>query len=142
MEISTLTAILTALGGIEFIRYLFQRKAVKRKANAEADTEVFHSLKEYNEFLQQQLQMKEERFQDQTMLVRKLNTEVIDLTKQQASLELELAKVRCVDQECPFRRPPNAQTPPPPGVERDAWHRARSTATAKDDAELMMERKI
>ncbi len=118
---STLIAIIGSIGGLEGIRYLLNRKAEKRKADTQADSEEFHLFKEYNEFLQSQLQSKEERFQEQTLLVRKLNAEVIDLTKAKAETELKLAQVRCEELDCPFRKPPTAMTPPPSSLTKDEY---------------------
>ncbi|MCD8386486.1 MAG: hypothetical protein LUD17_06280 [Bacteroidales bacterium] len=141
MDWTVIISILGAIGGLEGLRFLLNRSAEKRAANAKADTEVFHSLKEYNEFLQQQLNAKEERFQEQTQLVRKLQAELIGLTNEKANVELQLVTLRCEYLDCPWRKPPNASTPPPPGISRDEWHKARLTETAKDDAELFAEAK-
>lgn len=122
----TLAVIIGALGGLEFIKWLFTRKRAAR-------TDEFKLLRETNEFLQQQLQDKEERFAEQTQLVRKQNTEILDLTtkmaemeirheQEKAELRIELVKVRCDDADCPFRRPPNAQTPPKPGMTKEEHH--------------------
>ena len=125
-----LTALGT-LGGFEFIKWIFNRKRVAR-------SDEFKLLRETNEFLQQQLKEKEERFIDQTQLVRRLNTEVLDLTrekaemeigylKQIATLELELVEVRCNDKPCPFRTPPNAHTPPKKGLTKEKYHSQKQT---------------
>lgn len=129
----TLGAILTALGGLECVKWFFNRKTNSRMAIAEAESAEFHHLQETNEWLQKQLQAKEERFAEQTQLVRKQNTEILDLTtrmaekdivhaQEVADLRIELAKVRCDDGDCPFRRPPNAQTPPKPGLTKEEYH--------------------
>ena len=59
------------------------------------------------EFLQTQLREKEQRFAQQTELVRSLNAEILDLTKMKASLELELQRYRCIRPNCPQREPQN-----------------------------------
>lgn len=128
-----LVAILGALGGLECIKWFFNRKTNSRIALAEAESAEFHHLQETNEWLQKQLQAKEERFAEQTQLVRRQNTEILDLTTEMAKKEIahsqevadyriELAKVRCDDEGCPFRRPPTAQTPPKPGVTKEQYH--------------------
>ena len=122
------TIIGTILGSqtvAELIRWVKNRKTDARVEEAHADAEEFNSLRETNIFLQEQLKGKEERFAEQTQLVRCLNTEVIDLTKQKADVELafarykaeaelELERVRCEDKTCPWRIPPNAYTNPKP----------------------------
>lgn len=126
-----LTALGT-LGGFEFIKWVFNRKRVAR-------VDEFKLLREANVFLQQQLKEKEERFVDQTQLVRRLNTEVLDITRQKAEmevgylkrmaeLELELVEVRCNDKPCPFRKPPNAYTPPKKGQTKEQYHAQKQTA--------------
>lgn len=105
--IETLVTILTALGGWEFVKYLINRKSNKRISEAEADSAEFHVLKEHIEFLQEQNKQKEERFADQTQLVRNLNNEVLELTKKNGSLELDLQKYRCIRPKCQQREPQN-----------------------------------
>lgn len=123
-------AILTALGGLECVKWFFNRNRIAR-------SDEFKILRETNVFLQQQLQAKEERFAEQTQLVRKQNTEILDLTTKMAEMEIrheqekaelmiELVKVRCDDNDCPFRRPPNAQTPPKPGITKEQYHSQKS----------------
>ncbi len=129
----TLIAIIGALGGFEFVKWIFNRKTNSRIALAEAESKEFHTLQETNEWLQKQLQLKEERFAEQTQLVRKQNTEILNLTrelankdishaKEIAELRIELANVRCEDEYCPFRQPPNSKTPPHPGLTKEQYH--------------------
>lgn len=118
----TVVTVLGALGGFEFIKWLFNRKSASRVAVAEAEASEFRTLEEMIQFLQTQLKEKEERFAEQTQLVRKLNTEVIDLTKKISALEIKLANVRCDDLACPFRKPPTANTPPHPGLTKEECH--------------------
>ena len=105
--IETLVTILTALGGWEFVKYLINRKSNARISEAEADSAEFHILKEQIEFLQAQLKHKHERFAEPTQIVRNLNGEVIELTKKNGSLELDLQKYRCIRPKCQQREPQN-----------------------------------
>lgn len=100
-------AVITALGGWEAVKYLINRKSNSRKAEAEAEGVEFNVLRQTVEFLQTQLQEKEERFAQQTELVRKLNDEVLELTKEKGKVELELQTYRCVRKKCGQREPPN-----------------------------------
>ena len=118
------TIIGTILGSqavAEIVRWVKNRKTDSRIEEAHADSEEFNSLRETIQFLQDQLKGKEERFADQTAIVRNLNTEVIQLTREKADTELayarykadtelELERVRCEDRTCPWRIPPNAYT--------------------------------
>ena len=97
----------TALGGWETIKYLLNRKANGRKAEAEADSVEFGVLKETMDFLQQQLKDKEQRFSEQTDMVSKLNAEVLDLTREKARIDLELQRYKCVRKLCKDREPQN-----------------------------------
>lgn len=124
------TIIGTILGSqavAEIVRWVKNRRTDSRIEEAHADSEEFSSLRETIQFLQDQLKGKEERFAEQTSIVRRLNTEVIQLTKEKADVELELEKVRCEDKPCPWRRPPNAYTEPKPqGKTKEDYHNAKN----------------
>lgn len=117
-----LVTVVGSFGGLEFIKWLFNRKTNSRIAIAEAETAEFHTLQETNEFLQRQLQMKEERFVEQTNRLRTTQDELFKAKEAEYAALLELAQKKCEDQECPFRRPPNASTPPKPGLTREEYH--------------------
>lgn len=135
------TIIGTILGSqavAEIVRWIKNRKTDSRIEEAHADSEEFNSLRETIQFLQEQLKGKEERFAEQTSIVRNLNTEVIQLTREKADTELayarykadtelELEKVRCEDKPCPWRRPPNAYTEPKPqGVTKEEYQNEKN----------------
>ena len=71
------------------------------------DTVEFTVLRQTVEFLQAQLQEKEQRFAQQTELVRNLNAEVLELTKAKGKIELELQTYRCIRKKCGEREPQN-----------------------------------
>lgn len=98
---------ITALGGWEALRYLLNRKTNHRKEEAEADNVEFNVLRETTDFLQSQLKAKEERFAEQTDLVRKQNLEILGLIKEKAKLEMDLQKYKCVIKGCAKRDPQN-----------------------------------
>lgn len=100
-------AAITALGGWEAIKYMLNRKTNKRKEEAEADSIEFGVLRETSVFLQKQLADKEHRFAEQTEIVRQLNVEVLELTKRNAKLELDLQRERYIKEHCPNREPKN-----------------------------------
>lgn len=102
-----LATIISAVGGWEAIKYFLHREPNNRKAEAEADGVEFNVLRQTVEFLQAQLQEKEERFAQQTELLRKLNAEVLELTKEKGKLELELQTFRCFRKKCGQREPQN-----------------------------------
>lgn len=103
----TVASILASLGGWEMIKYLINRKTNNRVAEAQADTVEFTVLRQTVEFLQAQLQEKEQRFAQQTELLRKANTEILELTKEKGAIELELSMHRCLRKKCNQREPQN-----------------------------------
>jgi hypothetical protein len=96
-------SVLSALGGWELVKYLLNRKTNARLNDAQADeSEV---LSKTNVFLQEQLAKKEERFAEQTEIVRKLNAENIELTARVARLEAERSMKLCERRGCAQREP-------------------------------------
>lgn len=100
-------SIIGAIGGWEAIKYLINRKSNKRKEEAEADSVEFAVLRDTMVFLQEQLNEKEQRFAEQTSILRNTQSEVLDLTKNKGELELELQRYRCVVPKCASRQPQN-----------------------------------
>lgn len=136
-----IVCILGAVGGLDFLKWaaktVFNRKNNARIADSEADISEFHVLQEQVLFLQTQLKEKEERFAEQTTIVRKQNLEIIELTqklataeiehaKEKANMEIQMAKVKCEDIKCPFRLPPNAYTPSAEGVTKESYFKKRN----------------
>lgn len=122
----SLIAILGALGGVETIKYLMNRKSNSRIALAEAESAEFHTLQETVQFLQSQLQEKEERFANQTERLRRTQDDLFKEREARHNAELELALKRCDDNDCPFRQPPNAYTPPKPGTTKEDYHNQKN----------------
>lgn len=121
-----LVAILGAMGGLECVKWFFNRKANSRIVLAEAESAEFHTLQETVQFLQAQLQEKEERFANQTDRLRKTQDDLFTEREARHNAELELALKRCDDKECPFRQPPNAHTPPKTGLTKEQYHSQKS----------------
>lgn len=103
--IKTILTIVTTLGGWEGIKYFIHRKSNSRIAEAKADGSEFSVLRDTVIFLQEQLQKKEERFAEQTDLVRKLTAENLELTRQNAMLKAERALKLCERRNCGSREP-------------------------------------
>ena len=103
--IKTILTIVTTLGGWESIKYFIHRKSNSRIAEAKADGSEFSVLRDTVIFLQEQLQKKEERFAEQTGLVRKLTAENLELTRQNAMLKAERALKLCERRNCGNREP-------------------------------------
>lgn len=103
--VTIVTTILGAIGGFEFVKWLFTRRYGKRKEEAEADGSEFAVLKETTIFLQEQLRLKEERFAEQTQMVRNLTAKELELTRRIATLEAERGLKRCEVRKCNDREP-------------------------------------
>lgn len=107
MNWEIILTVITTLGGFESIKWWMNRKTNVRMQETKADSDEFHLLREQIEFLQTQMKEKELRFAQQTELVRKQNTDILDLTREKAALELELALKRCERKQCGNRQPQN-----------------------------------
>lgn len=119
MDWNMILTILGSMGGLEFLKWLMNRKSNARIANAQADTaelkndvDEFHLLRERLELSDKQLLDKEQRFHEQTQLVRELNRQLLDQTiengKLQArisALEAERAMKLCERRGCRERQP-------------------------------------
>ena len=117
--VSQVAALLMALGGLEFLKWLWTRKSKARMAAADADAaelkasaDEYHLLKERIDNLNEQLVSKEKRFDEQTQLLRQTNKELLDEIKQNgllsakiAALEAERAMKLCQVRNCPKREP-------------------------------------
>lgn len=110
--LTTLGMILGSVGGLEGIKYFLNRDANKRIKEAEADTKKaeadhaqFDNFREYNEYLQDALQKKEERFQETITKQRELLDEVNTLTTKVAVLETERQMKMCEVRGCANRKP-------------------------------------
>lgn len=111
MELSDFLTIVGALGGFEAVKwtvnYFTNRKTNARIEDAHADLEEFKTLREYNEFLQKQLSMKEERFTEQTGRLREVQGELFKAQQENSDLKLELTVKRCERKKCGDREPQN-----------------------------------
>jgi hypothetical protein len=103
--LTTILTIVTTLGGWETVKYIIHRKANARKIEAEADSSEFGVLRDTMIFLEQQLKEKEERFAEQTTVVRKLNAENLELTRENAILKAENGLKLCQRRNCGDREP-------------------------------------
>lgn len=111
--------ILLALGGFEFVKWLFTRATTKRieKAKAEGEelkneVDEFHFLRERLEFKEKEMMAKEQRFIEQTELVRDLNRQLLEKTLENgqlqskiSALEAERAMKLCERRGCMDRQP-------------------------------------
>lgn len=87
------------------IKFLINRKSNSRKAESEADASEFSVLRDTMIFLESQLKNKEERFAEQTALVRKLNAEYLELVRENTMLKTERGLKLCERRNCLTREP-------------------------------------
>lgn len=130
MEITTLIAsfggVLTALGVKELIMWFLNRKSNSRIASSQADiaelkadSDEYHLLRErlevadtHNLELQKKLYDKEERFHEQTLLVRDLQKQLLEKTQENGELKAEISALKaerkmklCERRGCADRQP-------------------------------------
>lgn len=120
MEIvKTIVTVVTALGGFEGVKWLINRKSNTRvaKANADsveikADTDEFRYLRERTEFAEQQLVQKEQRFAEQTSVLRDTQRQLIESTIKVGKCEAEISRLNaeramklCERRGCANREP-------------------------------------
>lgn len=126
MSWQDLVALIGCLGGLELIKWLFNRKASAKVAEAEAEAaqtkaeeDEFHLKRERLQFADEQLLEKDKRYAElsskyyeQTLLVRKLNEQAIEreqligrLNVEVAELKAERAMKLCERRGCGDRQP-------------------------------------
>ena len=117
--IGLILTIITTLGGFELIKWMANRKSNTRVAEANADSaelkndvDEFHFLRERLEFKDKQLIEKEQRFVEQTELVRQLNRQLLDQTIENGKLQAEISALKaeremklCEIRNCTTRKP-------------------------------------
>ena len=123
MEIGTIitsvVSLLAALGGLEFLKWLWTRKSKARMAAAEADAaelkaekDEYYLLRERLEFMDKQMLAKEQRFDEQTAVLRDIQKQLNDEIKKNGLLAAEVAEFKaeramklCQVRNCPKREP-------------------------------------
>jgi hypothetical protein len=123
MEIGTIitsvVSLLAALGGLEFLKWLWTRKSKARMAAAEADAaelkaekDEYYLLRERLEFMDKQMLAKEQRFDEQTAVLRDVQKQLNDEIKKNGLLAAEVAELKaeramklCQVRNCPKREP-------------------------------------
>lgn len=123
MEVSTIITsaitMITALGGLEFLKWLWTRKSKARLAAAEANAaelkaekDEYYLLRERLQFMNEQIIAKDKRYDEQTEFLRgiqmKLNEQITEnglLKAELAELKAERAMKLCQVRNCPNREP-------------------------------------
>lgn len=116
MDLKTILSIIVTLGGFEGFKWAINtwrnRKTDARISETKADSDEFHLLRERLELSDKQLLDKEQRFHEQTQLVRDLNKQLLDKTIENgqlqariSTLEAERAMKLCERRGCIDRQP-------------------------------------
>lgn len=123
MEIGTIitsvVSLLAALGGLEFLKWLWTRKSKARMAAAEADAaelkaekDEYYLLRERLQFMDERIIAKDKRYDEQTEFLRgiqiKLNEQITEnglLKAEIAELKAERAMKLCQVRNCQKREP-------------------------------------
>lgn len=117
--LTTIGGVVAALGGFELVKWLMMRRSNARMAKANADSaelknevDEFHFLRERLEFKDKQLMEKEQRFVEQTDLVRSLNKQLLEKTTENGTLQAEISALKaeralklCERRGCKDRQP-------------------------------------
>lgn len=117
--VTVATTLVASIGGWEAIRWFLTRKSNQRIADATAEKaelqnekDEFHFLRERLEFKDKQLMDKEQRFAEQTEMVRELNKQLLEqvldngkLMARISGLEAERAMKLCEVRGCQSRQP-------------------------------------
>lgn len=112
MNWEIIITVISTLGGFEGFKWWMNRKTNARMQEIKADSDEFHLLRERLEVSDKQLLDKEQRFHEQTQLVRELNKQLIDKTVENgtlqariSALEAERAMKLCERRGCRDREP-------------------------------------
>lgn len=111
--------VMASIGGWELVKWFLNRKSNQRIAKADADGKELHNeidefrfLRERLEYKDKQLMEKEQRFAEQTDLVRSLNKQLLDETIKSGNLQARIAALEaerrmklCETRGCPNRQP-------------------------------------
>lgn len=96
----SIASIITALGGIEFIKHLANRRNSRRSGEIENERTEFTLAKETIVFLQEEMLRNHQE-------IKRLQDQVLELTREKGALEGELAMKRCERRGCASRQPQN-----------------------------------
>lgn len=126
MSWELLISVVGTLGGFELVKFLFNRKASRKVANAEAESarikaeeDEFHLKRERLKFADEQLlEMERQRADlcaknyEQTLIIRKLNEQAIEREQTIGQLKAEIAELKaerkmklCERRGCADRQP-------------------------------------
>lgn len=119
--VMTICTVVGALGGLEFVKWWYNRKARTEveKAEAEsakikADADEFRYLRERIEMQDKDALAKEQRFNDQITHIRDLNRQIVALEIEKGDLKAEVSalkaerKIKLCEVRCCAQREPQS----------------------------------
>ena len=101
---------ISALGGLELVKYMFVRKANKRKATAEADTLDLNNRQDEAQRLDERLKGRDHKIDALYLEFREEQNKNINLTHENHKLQLKISLSeikRCDVRGCVKRTPPS-----------------------------------
>lgn len=126
MNWGDISLILTALGGFEFIKWVFTRKQNARMAETKADDAEFEKYQKQIDYANERLLLKDQRieekdkllsgkddryhelsqkYHEQTLVLRDTNSKLLAAKEEIADLREERAKKLCEVKKCNKREP-------------------------------------
>lgn len=110
-----------AIAEAEAKKALEEAHAVERRQYEERIADLHKTIDKLNEQLDGYVERdatKEKRFDEQTQKLRDVQRKLLDETrldieyeKRIGDLEVKIEQIKCYRKKCPFRQPPNAETP-------------------------------
>lgn len=94
----SIASVLTALGGVEFVKYFFSRSSHSKAVKIETARQEFNFVKESILFLQEEMTRNHQE-------IKRLQDLVLQLTREKGLLEGELQLKRCERRKCLEREP-------------------------------------
>ena len=101
---------ISALGGLELVKYLFVRKANKRKASAEADTLDLNNRQDEAQRLDERLKERDHKIDTLYLELRTEQQKNIDLIHETYKLQMKISLseiMKCDVRGCVKRTPPS-----------------------------------
>lgn len=105
---------------------------LKEQYHTEREDRLYADIDSLHSDIRRMRDAAESEYRECEQEINRINALLVDakdrevqLTQEKGELEVELARKRCDDIDCPWRRPPTADTPPQPGISRDQWHSIR-----------------
>ena len=101
MNWEIIITVISTLGGFEGIKWWMNRKTNARMLDIKADSDEFHLLRDRLDTAdrhllekEKQLYEKEQRFHEQTLMVREIQKQLLDKTQENGELKAEISALK------------------------------------------------